>query len=240
MKVSGYLQWASGFVITLIVLYSISMLIVALLVILLLNFAGSLFTNELETQPIGILGIGSMIYVTGWFFLLIGTIALQTVYHKMKRSIDETDEAVVKPGYDKKLLLFMLIAALSAWALSAILFINGSDEFIAVAIMGTVLLLLSFLNWKVVDIPARALALAGDTSGLKISTHAAVPMVVLGMSFVPFISALQYENAPTETIVSVYLEAMFVLGVVCTFVSLINIQRKLSKRIDALEKEEEE
>lgn len=240
MKDQGYLQWASGFVIVLIALYGVSLLIVFLVTILLFDFVGSLFTDELSTQSVAFLPLGSMIYLIGGFFLLITTVALQGVYSKLKRSIEERDSSRKRLGYDKRMLLFVLIAVLSAWALSATLFINDSDEFTAVAIMGIVLLLLSFLNWKVVDIPARAIAITGDQSALKISTHAAIPMVVLGLSFVPLISALQFEDAPTETIILVYLEVMFALGVVCTFVSLINIKRKLSKRINALGTDVEE
>ncbi|MGA1820834.1 MAG: hypothetical protein ACMUHU_07500 [Thermoplasmatota archaeon] len=240
MKVSSYLRWTSGFVITLIVLYSISLLITIIIMLLLFDYMGSLFTNELSTQYGASIALGGMIYLIGGFFLLITSAALQGVYSKLKRTVERLDKSRKQPGYDKRLLLIAMIAVICSWALSAAIFIDGSDELIAVGIMGAVLLLLSFLNWKVVDIPARALAVAGDTTALKISTHAAVPMVVLGVSFIPFISALQYENAPTETIVSVYLEAMFALGVICTFVSLINIQSKLGKRIEALEKETEQ
>ena len=208
----------------------------AIIFIALFFFTRSLFSNELDTQPEGFLLIGVWIYLFGGMLILIGTLSLQVSYTKIKRMLPPADEKSDGPGYDGRVLISALIVIAASWVLTIILFIDSSDDLIALPIMGAVLLLLSFLNWKVVDIPARILSVTGDESALRISTYAAVPMVIAGFSFIPLISVFFRHSAPHETIVTAYLESLFALGVLCTFASLINIHRKLRRRIDAMEK----
>jgi hypothetical protein len=228
MKDPTDLQWMYGILIILLVFYSIAMFIVFLTLLLLGAFGYSLlFDDTLFTQEGFFLVYGSIFYLLGGFILIFSVIGLALLKRRVRKQMDPEKKGSkldrMIPIVGGLLLLGMII--------TGILSFNDEEEFIFFAISGPILFIILYLNWKVIDIPAKTIALFRRKSILKLSRDASTPMIIALFSFIPIIYCVRFEDAPLSTVFAVYLETLFVLSVMFTFISMIVMLYHLSKQI---------
>ena len=86
---------------------------------------------------------------------------------------------------------------------------EGVEAFMFLLFSAGIRFAVFLLKWRIIDIPAKALSRLGNEKGLKRARLSAVPLVVLLFSFLPLLASFRFEDAPTGTIVIVYLEVLY-------------------------------
>lgn len=226
------LKWMSGILIFLLVIYSLALFVVFLMSLILGIFLRSLiFEDTLSTQGSFILVICFFVYLIMGIITLISAISLGLLRLNIRKQVDpewkgpKPDPIITIGGS----LLFI------TWGLTSILSSESGEEFIFISIFGPIILGAIFLNWQVVDIPAKALALLGKEKVRRISRNASIPMMIALLGLIPITYSMGFEDAPITTIVIVYLEILFVLGIVTTLVSICFLLYHLKRQIKEME-----
>jgi hypothetical protein len=220
-----------GILITVLIFYSMAMLIVFLVLLLIGAFGISvIFDDTLFIQEDFFLVFGFFIYLLGGFILLFSVIGLAILKRKVRKQLDPVKKGSrfdrLIPAAGGILLFGMIITGAFTF--------KYEDEFYFFAIFGSILFFILFLNWKVIDIPAKTIAMFGRKKVLKLSRDASVPLIIAILSFIPLIYCVRFEDAPLATIFVVNLEILFVLGVIYTFISLIVMLYHFGKHIQRM------
>jgi hypothetical protein len=222
------LQWMSGILITVLVFYSFAMLIVFLILLLLGAFIHSLlFDSSLFTQEEFFLAWGFILYLLGGFILLFSIIGLGLLKRRVKKQLSPKEKG---SRIDPSIIIvgsFLIVGIV----VTGIFSLSRDSEFIIFTITTPIILGILLMNWQVIDIPAKTLALLGKKKVLRLSRDASVPLLAALLGFIPIIYSVGFEDAPQITIYAVYLETLFAMGVMTTFVSITVMLYHLNKQI---------
>jgi len=230
----GSLKGFVATLLTLTIVYALALMLLIPIGFLLGVYLISLFGNELFTQSDFFLFPGMFFIVIGGVMDLIAIVLMIGIKSGLSSAISEDLE---KENYDDHRIKYISISIL----LMIIYFVAGAlifkDEIglIFFPFWVGIVFTFFFLKWKVIDIPAKALHILGNENGLKWGRISAIPFLILLFSFFSLLISFRFEEAPTGTIVLVYLEVLFALSVLINIISIAGMVKAINGEIGHLE-----
>ncbi|MBN1389734.1 MAG: hypothetical protein JXA22_03720 [Candidatus Thermoplasmatota archaeon] len=224
--------------ITLTVFYALALMVVILISFLVGAYILSLFTEELFTQGFYVLYPGMLFIVLGGAIDLIAVIAMTGVRVSLRSSIGRESAKETIRGWRTHYLIFPVLLVCSFIVAAAIVFKREEvvETFTLLLVSSGIIFAFYILKWQVIDIPAKALSQLGNEKGLKRARLSAIPLVVLLFSFLPLLASFRFEDAPTETIIVVYLEVLYASAILINLYCIGGLMKDLNVEIATWEK----
>ncbi|MGA1822037.1 MAG: hypothetical protein ACMUIG_05885 [Thermoplasmatota archaeon] len=242
MKGIGYLKGLMGALMVLTFFYSLALLIVIPIVLLVGIYVYSLFGNELFTQGFHFIAPGMFfIMISGVIDLLI-FIAMWGIMSALKSHVGpEIEKARDRKFRRKEWIPYSIIASLILifFFLFGNLVLEDQDAFYSLIFIFCVLLAFLVLKWKVIRVPAKALDLLGNEKGLTWARISVIPLLIFIFSMIPLTISFGYGDAPTETILLVYLEVIFALSVIVNLVNIGGLMKAIGSEIGNIRRSSE-
>jgi hypothetical protein len=203
------------------ILYALALLILIPIVFLLGSYIISLFENDLFTQEDPVIAFGMFLILLSLVFDFIASLIMAgfraTLY-------GDPDEPLYRRSSMKVRILYLVIPILVLISYVIIdLFLFDGNEALLFFIWVGILIGFFFFKWKVIDIPAKALAFIGNEASLRRSRTSSIPLVIFVFSFFALLLSFRFEDAPTGTIVIVYLESLFFLAILINIVNFYGV-----------------
>jgi hypothetical protein len=171
--------------------------------------------------------------VVGGIIDLIAMIVLMGIKASLNASIKEAKK---KEGNNWRGPYFLIPALLVCSYITAIAIVFSEEDILMFLIVTAgIIFTFFFLKWQVIDIPAKGISLLGDEKGLKRSRLSAVPFVILLFSFLPLVVSFRFEDAPTATIIAVYLEVLYALTIIINLYAMGGLVKDLNEEISSWE-----
>ncbi|MGA1848511.1 MAG: hypothetical protein ACMUHB_04135 [Thermoplasmatota archaeon] len=220
---------------TLTFFYALSLLLVLPITLLLGSLVLSLFRDELFTQGIFLLVYGTFFMIIGGIIDLVCTIVMVGLKTRLKASLGK-GSAIDRTDGSRVLYIIFPVLLISSSILVGALSIGESGAFLFLSFWGAVIFVFYFLKWKVIDVPAKALALMGNEKGLKRARLSAVPLIIFVFSLLALAASFRYDDAPISTIVVVYLEVLYATSVLINLFSIGGLTKDINEEIASWEK----
>ncbi len=210
-----------GIFITLLLLaivYALALFILIPIGFLIGSYIISLFENELFTQDLYFIFSGMFLIFVSLVFDVIASLAMAGFRSALDCDLGTTR---YRGSSTRVRILYLVIPILLliSYLISDWLLFDGNQALLFFIWVG-ILIGFFFFKWKVIDIPAKALALIGNENSLKRSRTSAIPLVIFLFSFITILFSFRYEDAPSGTIVMFYLEVLFLMAIM---INIINI-----------------
>ncbi len=227
-----------SFVITLLILtviYALALMLLIPIAFLIGAYLISLLGNELFTQGDFFLFQGMFFIIISGTFDLIAVMVMSGYNFFFKEEIDELpserNQIVSRTPY-----VLLFLGMIFSYGILGTFIIDKGEGYAIFTFFGIILFIFLFLKWKIIDIPAKALLLLGNENGLKWGRISAIPFLILLFSFFSLLISFRFEEAPTGTIILVYLEILFALSVLINLFSIGGIVKALKGEISHIEK----
>jgi hypothetical protein len=211
------------------ILYALALLILIPIVFLLGSYIISLFENDLFTQEDPVIAFGMFLILLSLVFDFIASLIMAgfraTLY-------GDPDEPLYRRSSMKVRILYLVIPILVLISYVIIdLFLFDGNEALLFFIWVGILIGFFFFKWKVIDIPAKALAFIGNEASLRRSRTSSIPLVIFVFSFFALLLSFRFEDAPTGTIVIVYLESLFFLAILINIVNFYGVVNDIGREM---------
>lgn len=214
------------------IIYALALFILIPIVFLLGAFATSLFESELFTQEGNFLFHGMFFITVSLFFDFIAVLILTG----FRSTLDgEPEDPRFRRSSLSTRILYISIpfVIIFSYLVSTLFFMEGDEAFFLFLGMG-ILLAFFFMKWKVIDIPAKSLALIGNEGSLKRSRMSAVPFVIFLFSFMAILFSFRFEDAPFHTIIIVYLEFLFSISILINLINIGGVVKDIGRELGKL------